>query len=404
MKNKTINFKQKRYIMPLLFLPFIIFIGWQASQFIDNDNDTKKETQKKLSTSLGEVKDSIMSKNDAYNEFYKTRETRTMISNFEQEKDSVLYYTETLNDKQKRLIDSLDIQRKEKLKNAQLNDKNKSYYKPKTSKNKEIDENEKDFQRSLEIMKMLNNENKQSDNDKQEQQLTEDDPIKLMKQQMMFIDSIERARNPDFRKQQQAEQKLRSNKAKMDAFLNSTQMVTKQGTTNEFNHIAKKNVHTNLIKAVVDENIKGYLNSRIRIRLLEDVFVGDIKMPKGTFLYALISGFGLQRVHLNIISAMVEGEIIPINLSVYDNDGMKGLYVPRSAFREMIREIGSNTNYLQGSSMESGNQSFYTSLLSGVLNSASQTIANIIRSNKVRLKYNSYIFLINEKQLKNYQK
>lgn len=404
MKNKTINFKQKRYIMPLLLLPFIIFIGWQASQFIDNDNDTKKETQKKLSTSLGEVKDSIMSKNDAYNEFYKTRETRTMISNFEQEKDSVLYYTETLNDKQKRLIDSLDIQRKEKLKNAQLNDKNKSYYKPKTSKNKEIDENEKDFQRSLEIMKMLNNENKQSDNDKQEQQLTEDDPIKLMKQQMMFIDSIERARNPDFRKQQQVEQKLRSNKAKMDAFLNSIQMVTKQGTTNEFNHIAKKNVHTNLIKAVVDENIKGYLNSRIRIRLLEDVFVGDIKMPKGTFLYALISGFGLQRVHLNIISAMVEGEIIPINLSVYDNDGMKGLYVPRSAFREMIREIGSNTNYLQGSSMESGNQSFYTSLLSGVLNSASQTIANIIRSNKVRLKYNSYIFLINEKQLKNYQK
>lgn len=404
MKNKTINFKQKRYIMPLLLLPFIIFIGWQASQFIDNDNDTKKETQKKLSTSLGEVKDSIMSKNDAYNEFYKTRETRTMISNFEQEKDSVLYYTETLNDKQKRLIDSLDIQRKEKLKNAQLNDKNKSYYKPKTSKNKEIDENEKDFQRSLEIMKMLNNENKQSDNDKQEQQLTEDDPIKLMKQQMMFIDSIERARNPDFRKQQQVEQKLRSNKAKMDAFLNSIQMVTKQGTTNEFNHIAKKNVHTNLIKAVVDENIKGYLNSRIRIRLLEDVFVGDIKMPKGTFLYALISGFGLQRVHLNIISAMVEGEIIPINLSVYYNDGMKGLYVPRSAFREMIREIGSNTNYLQGSSMESGNQSFYTSLLSGVLNSASQTIANIIRSNKVRLKYNSYIFLINEKQLKNYQK
>ncbi len=401
---KKINFKQKKYVMPLLLLPFIIFIGWQISQFISNGNDKKMETQKKLSTSLGEVKDSIMSKNDAYNQFYKTRETRTMISDVEQEKDSVLYYTETLNDKQKRLIDSLEVERKKELKNRELKDKNKSYYKPKISKNKEVNEEDKDFQRSLEIMKMLNNDNQPNDKEKEEPQVAEDDPIKLMKQQMIFMDSIERARNPDFRKQQQAEQKLKRNKAKMDAFLNSTQMVTKQGTTNEFNHIAKKKVNTNLIKAVIDENVKGYLGSRIRIRLLEDVFVGDIKMPKGTFLYALISGFGLQRVHLNIISAMVEGEIIPINLSIYDNDGMKGLYVPRSAFREMIREIGSNTNYLQGSSLESGNKSFYTSLLSGILNSASQTIANIIRSNKVRLKYNSYVFLINEKQLKNYQK
>ncbi len=94
---------------------------------------------------------------------------------------------------------------------------------------------------------------------------------------------------------------------------------------------------------------------------MEDVYVGNTQMPKGTTLYALISGFGLQRVNLNIVSVMLEGEIYPINLAIYDNDGMKGLYVPKSAFREMMREIGSNTNYLQGSSMQNGNQNFYAS-------------------------------------------
>jgi hypothetical protein len=38
----------------------------------------------------------------------------------------------------------------------------------------------------------------------------------------------------------------------------------------------------------------------------------------------------MQRVNLTIVSAFIKGEIYPVNLSIYDVDGMKGLYVPRA--------------------------------------------------------------------------
>ncbi len=401
MKNKKINFKDKKYILPLLLLPFILFIGYQMLQMAEK-NDNKVEVQKELSTSLGEVRDSILNKNAAYEEFYQSREKRTMISNLETEEDSLLYYTETLDPKQKRLIDSIDVERKKAIENERKIEKGtETYYESKNKENKEVDEDEREYQRSMKLIKMLNNseEKRTEREEREEMEENEVDPLKMMKEQMLFLDSIEKARNPELKAQMEADEVLKKNQAKMEAFLNSTFNVNKQSNSDNFNHISKKK-NSNLIKAVIDENIKGYLGSRIRIRLLEDVYVGDTQMPKGTILYALISGFGLQRVNLNIVSVMLEGEIYPINLAIYDNDGMKGLYVPKSAFREMMREIGSNTNYLQGSSMQNGNQNFYASLISGVINSASQTIAKVIRSNKVRLKYNSFIYLIDEKELK----
>lgn len=394
---KKIDFKDKKYIFPLIALPFVIFIGWQVLKLVKEDK-TEAVNKEELLTSLGEVGDSILSKNDAYNEFYRGRENRSMIGSLEDETDSLLEYSKTLNDKQKRYIDSIDFENK-KANNEILGKEQNSYYNPNIEvKQNKSDKDETDYQRSLEIIKMLNeNPGNEKKNEKEIEDEKEEDPIAMMRKQILLMDSIENSKNPEYQKEIKAAEKLRANEEAKNAYLNSTFKVSKETGKGQFNHISRKKKN-NIIKAVIDENIKGYLGSRIRIRLLEEVFVGETKMPQGTILYALISGFSLQRVNLNVVSVVLDGDIYPINLSVYDNDGMKGLYVPRSAFREMLREIGSNTNYLQGASMGSENQNFYASFLSGVLNSASKTIAKVIRSNKVRLKYNSYVYLINEKQ------
>jgi conjugative transposon TraM protein len=135
--------------------------------------------------------------------------------------------------------------------------------------------------------------------------------------------------------------------------------------------------------------------------LLEDIFVSNRKISKGSILYGQISGFSMQRVDLTIVSVFTKGEIFPVNLSIYDVDGMKGLYVPQSVFRDMIREMGSNS--VQGTQMDMGGQGFFTSLGSKLFTSTSKSIANLIKTNKAKLKYNSYVFLIDEKQLKDSQ-
>lgn len=392
---KKINFKDKKYVLPLLALPFLFLFGYVGAQFVKEDT-SDKDKPKELSLSLGETRDSIMTKNDAYDEFFKKEDNRTMLSGLAKESDSLLSYDDQLSLDQKRKIDSLKAVNGRQYK-YQAKGNQSSYYNP----NQQRDD--KDYNRSSEIIKMLNeksygkDDNKYGDTPKEKPQSVQPDPVKYLKEQMLVMDSLEKARDPEYQSKLAAEERLKSNKDKMDDFLNSTFNVSKSGINSEFNAFYKEKENS-FIKAVIDENNKGFLGSRIRFRLLEDIFVGNKKISKGSILYGQISGFSMQRVNLNIVSVFTKGEIYPVNLSIYDVDGMKGFYVPQSVFRDMMREMGSNS--VQGTQMDVGGKGFFSSIGTSLFTSTSKSIANLIKANKAKLKYNSYVFLIDEKQLK----
>ena len=396
---KKLDFKQKKYVLPLLALPFLMLFVYVGAQFTKEDT-SEKDQPKELSLSLGETQDSIMTKNDAYDAFFKKDDNRTMLEGLDKEEDSLYNYDDQLSLAQKRKIDSLKAV-SSRQSPYRGNGNPSSYYNPNSSQRED-----KDYQRSSEIIRMLNDksygnqENKYADTPKEKTQSVQPDPVKYLKQQMLVMDSLEKARDPEYQSKLVAEQQLKANKEKMNMFLNSTFNVSKSGINNDFNAFYKEKENS-FIKAVIDENNKGFLGSRIRFRLLEDIFVSNRKISKGSILYGQISGFSMQRVDLTIVSVFTKGEIYPINLSIYDVDGMKGLYVPQSVFRDMIREMGSNS--VQGTQMDMGGQGFFTSLGSKLFTSTSKSIANLIKTNKAKLKYNSYVFLIDEKQLKDSQ-
>ena len=396
---KKLDFKQKKYVLPLLALPFLMLFVYVGAQFTKEDT-SEKDQPKELSLSLGETQDSIMTKNDAYDAFFKKDDNRTMLEGLDKEEDSLYNYDDQLSLAQKRKIDSLKAVSSRQNQYREKGNSS-SYYNPNSSQRED-----KDYQRSSEIIRMLNDksygnqENKYADTPKEKTQSVQPDPVKYLKQQMLVMDSLEKARDPEYQSKLVAEQQLKANKEKMNMFLNSTFNVSKSGINNDFNAFYKEKENS-FIKAVIDENNKGFLGSRIRFRLLEDIFVSNRKISKGSILYGQISGFSMQRVDLTIVSVFTKGEIYPINLSIYDVDGMKGLYVPQSVFRDMIREMGSNS--VQGAQMDMGGQGFFTSLGSKLFTSTSKSIANLIKTNKAKLKYNSYVFLIDEKQLKDEQ-
>lgn len=390
---KKINFKDKKYILPLLALPFLLLFIYVGTQLAEKKQP--KDQPKELSLSLGDTKDSILTKNDAYDEFFRKDDNRTMLGGLDKEQDSLMSYDDRLTLEQKRKIDSLRAE-SGKHRNA-TKAVVSSYYNPKSNSD------DKDYQRSADIIKMLNDKSYGKENgtdvltSKNNTIQEQPDPVKYLKQQMLVMDSLEKAKDPEYQSRLAAEEKLKANKAKLDAFLNSTFNVSKSGINNSFNAIYKE-TENNFIKAVIDENNKGFLGSRIRFRLLEDIFVGQRKISKGSILYGQISGFSMQRVELNIISVFSKGEILPVNLSIYDLDGMKGLYVPQSIFRDMVREMGSNS--VQGTQMDMGGSGFFTSIGTRLFTSTSKSIANLIKANKAKLKYNSYVLLIDEKELK----
>ena len=397
---KKINFKEKKYVLPLLALPFLFLFGYVGAQFVKEDT-SEKDKPKELSLSLGDTQDSIMTKNDAYDAFFKKEDNRTMLGGLNKESDSLLSYDDQLSLDQKRKIDSLKAENG-KQNRYQAKGNQSSYYKPNQSQR-----DDKDYNRSSEIIKMLNDksygkpENDHAlENPKTNTQNAQPDPVKYLKEQMLVMDSLEKSRDPEYQSKLAAEQRLKSNKEKMEDFLNSTFNVSKSGINSEFNAFYKEKENS-FIKAVIDENNKGFLGSRIRFRLLEDIFVGNKKISKGSILYGQISGFSMQRVNLNIVSVFTKGEIYPVNLSIYDLDGMKGLYVPQSVFRDMMREMGSNS--VQGTQMDMDGKGFFSSIGTSLFTSTSKSIANLIKENKAKLKYNSYVFLIDEKQLKDLQ-
>jgi conjugative transposon TraM protein len=155
-----------------------------------------------------------------------------------------------------------------------------------------------------------------------------------------------------------------------------------------------------LIKAMIDKTTKAHEGTRLRFKLLDDVTIKGMKLKKGTYLYGIVTGFGQQRVMASITSILVRDKFIKVSLSVFDNDGMEGFYVPESAFRDMMKDAGSQAmqQNIQLSSDYGGGLSGEAIALQALQNmyqSASNAVAGNIRKNKARIKYNTIVYLIN---------
>ena len=177
-------------------------------------------------------------------------------------------------------------------------------------------------------------------------------------------------------------------------------------TSDYFNTLCDNDKETSLIKAIIDENIKAVDGSRVRLRLLDDIEINDVVVPKGSYLYATMSGFGSQRVKGNVQSIMVDDDIFKVSLALYDTDGLEGLYVPSSQFRETTKDVGSgalsNTSSLTNSSTTSGNSlaTWGAQTITNAVQKTSNAISKAIKKNNAKLKYGTFVYLINSRSNK----
>ena len=178
-------------------------------------------------------------------------------------------------------------------------------------------------------------------------------------------------------------------------------------TSDYFNTIANADEEPNLIKAIIDENVKAVDGSRVRLRLLDDIEINEVVVPKGTYIYALMSGFGSQRVKGSVKSILIHDELIKVNLSIYDTDGLEGLYVPSSSFRETSKDVASgamsNTSSLTSSNTSGGNAltQWGNQAISNIVQKTSNALGKSIKKNSAKLKYGTFVYLINGRETKN---
>ena len=365
-----LNFKQPKYILPLIVLPFLCCFFYVFHHGAAKQQVAAKQSGG-INTSVGDVspdvkKQDLTDKLDAYRNQYKETDGNNSVTAIPTEKTA----DPSIAGKAK--LDSI---------NQLMNRRFRS--RPGTVNSQD--------QQMAEALNRLNERRKTVPDDSSPPAAK--DPMALFRQQMAYMDSIRKASDPAYI----AEKQKQDAKAKADAAkaADKTLPVTKAtGSSDDFNTVMPEK-DSEFIKVVIDEGLTGYAGSRIRLRLLDDMLAGNYFIKKNTCLYALISGFNGQRVTLNVKSIVYQDKILPVKLEVYDLDGLEGLYVPESAFRDFTKDAG--TNVIQGVDMQNSSNSFVMSAAGQLFQSTSSAIAGMIRKNKAKIKYNSYLYLIDTK-------
>lgn len=134
----------------------------------------------------------------------------------------------------------------------------------------------------------------------------------------------------------------------------------------------------------------------IPIRLLEPMMAGDVLIPANTILTGT-SRIDGERMSITIQAVQYEGNVIPIELQVYDLDGGAGISVPVSEEISAVKEIAANAGSGLGSSItitdDAGTQ-LLSDLGRSVIQGTAQYIGQKMRQVKVTLKAGYRVLLL----------
>ena len=155
----------------------------------------------------------------------------------------------------------------------------------------------------------------------------------------------------------------------------------------------------NSIKACVHDAQTVIGETGVRLRLLEPAQTPQRTIPKGTIVTANAKFQG-GRLQLKVTSIELEGNIIPVDITIYDLDGQQGLYVPYSPEMNALTEMAGNMSQTSGTSVmltQSAGQQVAADLSRGVVQGISGYFSKKVRTPKVTLKAGHQVFLVSKK-------
>lgn len=401
---KKINWKQPKYMLPLIIYFPLLFVGYFVIDLFHTEKaeipDNSLTTTEYLNPVLPDAKmkgDGIGNKYESMVKSYGKIDDLTAMENIdrnnEEEKES---YDSKYSDEERQLLESQETAKLAEIERQLQASAKKGQEIANGSGMSEADRLARSQQREQEAMEELNRALAQA---------------RLQGQQAMTPPpSDEIAENkPEEVGKVEGHISVNERAVKGVSDDDEAQEVVKKikVTSDYFNTLTENDPEPNLIKAIIDENVKAVDGSRVRLRLLDDIEINDIVVPKGTYIYALMSGFGSQRVKGNIKSILINDNIIKVNLSIYDTDGLEGLYVPSSNFRETTKDVASgamnNSSALTSSSTTAGNSliQWGNQAITNAVQKTSNAISKSIKKNSAKLKYGTFVYLVNGKEKKN---
>lgn len=401
---KKINFRENRYMLPAIGLLPILFIAYQICGLTGSTTEKKSELMvtdslnmslpdaevNPLKTKYDEIADNLSG--DSYTALREMEGDTTAVSDKNLYSEGEMNKIDSINMRDRAQAEELE---KLRLRLSEMNNSHRNKYAGMGSGTSYRTQEQEDMESYAQTLNRIKQRNKMA----QDILNGNDDDTKKADNAKKTANDADKT-SEQFLNMMKQQNKKEDNKEKIE-------IVRKlpEKNADQFNTVSEQHdVDNTLIRAMVDETLKVKDGGRIRLKLLDDIIINKIKLMKGTYLYATVTGFTEQRVKATVTSILTGSKFIKISLSIYDNDGMEGFYVPQSNFRDFLKEAGSSA---AGQNININSGSYGTTVsaeaialqtLQNSMNSASQAVSSNIRKNKARIKYNTVVYLINTSQ------
>lgn len=170
---------------------------------------------------------------------------------------------------------------------------------------------------------------------------------------------------------------------------------------NGFYSLTDTNVQENVqnaIEAIIHETQTLVNGSTVKLRLINDVIINGVNIPKDNFLFGRAQLNG-ERLEIQINSIRYNQSLFRVDLSVYDLDGLAGIYIPGAINREVAKESADRSIQTIGlSSLES---SWEGQAATAGVQAAKSLLSRKVKLVKVTVKAGYHVLLYDEKQKQN---
>jgi conjugative transposon TraM protein len=147
------------------------------------------------------------------------------------------------------------------------------------------------------------------------------------------------------------------------------------------------------VSASIPETQTLVNGSILKLCLTDDIYIGGVLVPKGSFVYGAVRLNG-ERLLVSIESIRQDNNILPVALSVYDLDGMAGIYIPGAVTRDVAKQSGDQT--IQSIGLASLDPSLGAQAASAGIQAAKSLIGKKIKLVKVTVKAGYKLLLKND--------
>jgi conjugative transposon TraM protein len=146
---------------------------------------------------------------------------------------------------------------------------------------------------------------------------------------------------------------------------------------------------------VIHETQTVVNGSTVKLRLVKDIFINGVLIPKDNFLFGTASLNG-ERLNIKISSIRFHNSLFPVELSVYDMDGISGIYIPGAITRDVAKQSADRAT--QGLGLTTLDPSIGAQAANAGIEAARSLVSKKVKLIKVTLKAAYQVLLKDEQQ------